>query len=557
MRSDEEEDDDVSLVSRSPSPQREKEVTLTTYDDEGYGYERVTVNTPLGAGNKGHALLLKMGWKAGEGLGPSGEGRKEPVPFVMKSDSLGLGKLSQELRIAQTVVERRREMESERMIRETLAEKHAREDMVARQQAVQEEVKHQIRLFFCELCSKQYANVAQYDEHLRSYSHTHKQRMKEVMEQQRRAGSADTDARREKERRREEKELKKMAAAAGIKLPSSAPKHSSSPATSATPASVPDPGAPEVEQRKGWKTFAATVTAPAPGPPSGFKKSGWAAVGSSSTSTSAAGTGAVRGDTVSSSVGFNPSGPAPLGSAGLGGFKRGGYTTLDTSDTSQTLNARATQGSDHGIERPGWMNVPERGMSSSALPPGYAPPPPPPPPPPTSEYVPPPPSGSPPPPPPPPSTHPPPPPTSFLPPLPPPPGGRPPSPPPLSRVARTDTLSVPPPHVISNTSGPLAGYRSGPYEEQYRSGINQMHSPNAFETDRRGGEAYGEERYNERNGRRGQDYGYWDQRYGHASDHDERQWHERDRWDRPDDARRKYDDRRNWDGRSHIGKRYS
>ena len=34
---------------------------------------------PLGKGNRGHEMLVKMGWRAGEGLGRAGQGRTEPV----------------------------------------------------------------------------------------------------------------------------------------------------------------------------------------------------------------------------------------------------------------------------------------------------------------------------------------------------------------------------------------------------------------------------------------------------------------------------------------------
>ncbi|KZO99766.1 hypothetical protein CALVIDRAFT_561093 [Calocera viscosa TUFC12733] len=355
-------EDDVSLISRSPSPpQREKRGgTHSTYeeDERGYGYEKPSLLTPIAPTNVGHALLLKMGWRTGEGLGPAGDGRKEPVPFVMKSDSLGLGKLTQELRIAQTTVERRREMESERLLRETAAEREVRESKVRREQAVQQEVKQQIRQFYCELCGKQYQTVAQFDEHERSYSHLHKQRMKEVQEQQRKAGSADVDSRREKERKREERELKKMAAAAGIKLPSSVPK----PAVPSGSPVPPTDTAEEQPAKKGWKTFAATVTAPALGPPpsnaasGGFKKSGWAAVGPAAVSAAAGPSG-----------GFTPSGPAPLATPASNSartFQSAGYTTLDTSSPAQAGPERAPS-------QPGWNSerAPAQPAWSSQRPP--------------------------------------------------------------------------------------------------------------------------------------------------------------------------------------------
>ncbi len=42
--------------------------------------------------NKGFAMLQKMGFKAGQGLGKSGEGRTEPVAVEIKADRGGLGR---------------------------------------------------------------------------------------------------------------------------------------------------------------------------------------------------------------------------------------------------------------------------------------------------------------------------------------------------------------------------------------------------------------------------------------------------------------------------------
>ena len=44
----------------------------------------------LGASNKGHAMLSKMGWKGG-GLGKEGEGRDEPVLVEQRAERAGLG----------------------------------------------------------------------------------------------------------------------------------------------------------------------------------------------------------------------------------------------------------------------------------------------------------------------------------------------------------------------------------------------------------------------------------------------------------------------------------
>lgn len=39
---------------------------------------------------------------------------------------------------------------------------------------IKEEVTEMNRVFFCEICSKQYTQALQYDQHLSSYDHHHK-----------------------------------------------------------------------------------------------------------------------------------------------------------------------------------------------------------------------------------------------------------------------------------------------------------------------------------------------------------------------------------------------
>merc|ERR550532_3017955 len=49
------------------------------------------LQTPIDKSNKGFALLAKMGFKEGSGLGKTGDGIKDPVPLSMKTDRTGLG----------------------------------------------------------------------------------------------------------------------------------------------------------------------------------------------------------------------------------------------------------------------------------------------------------------------------------------------------------------------------------------------------------------------------------------------------------------------------------
>jgi len=71
-------DDDISLVSRSPSPTEAMEVDshggIYAYHSSYVAPEVVTVETKIKPTNKGFALLSKLGWAEGQPIGLSGEG---------------------------------------------------------------------------------------------------------------------------------------------------------------------------------------------------------------------------------------------------------------------------------------------------------------------------------------------------------------------------------------------------------------------------------------------------------------------------------------------------
>jgi hypothetical protein len=54
-------------------------------------------------------------------------GRVDPIPFAVKQDSTGLGKVTQEIRMIETTVSQRRELDSERMQKETEEQRKIRE----------------------------------------------------------------------------------------------------------------------------------------------------------------------------------------------------------------------------------------------------------------------------------------------------------------------------------------------------------------------------------------------------------------------------------------------
>jgi hypothetical protein len=70
------------MIARSPSPASPGTSNLNEYDRYASGVEReiVTLETKIKSTNIGHMLLAKMGWKEGQGLGPSGQGAVDGRP---------------------------------------------------------------------------------------------------------------------------------------------------------------------------------------------------------------------------------------------------------------------------------------------------------------------------------------------------------------------------------------------------------------------------------------------------------------------------------------------
>lgn len=213
------------------------------------------------------------------------------------------------------------------------------QELVARKAAVEDEISSVLRAFYCELCDKQFKNVAQYDEHTNSYGHHHKARLRDMNANARPTSRDDVGKRKEKERRREEKELRKMAAAAGVKMPKVAAQ-----AQAAAPAFVPpsDPMTPSSAQsgtasesskpqNGGWAT--ASVPASQPGT---VKKSGWATVGSvpqAPTSGPSPRPAAVTGAQSTSTASSHTTSGSHTSSAPA--FRNAGWTSLDTGGPQQ------------------------------------------------------------------------------------------------------------------------------------------------------------------------------------------------------------------------------
>ncbi|XP_078397864.1 G patch domain-containing protein 11 [Cetorhinus maximus] len=68
------------------------------------------LQSSLGSENKGFALLQKMGYKEGRGLGKSGNGIVEPIPLQIKTGRGGIGHEAAEKRKAEETTEHRKRM---------------------------------------------------------------------------------------------------------------------------------------------------------------------------------------------------------------------------------------------------------------------------------------------------------------------------------------------------------------------------------------------------------------------------------------------------------------
>ncbi|RHZ59947.1 hypothetical protein Glove_360g34 [Diversispora epigaea] len=162
--------------------------------------------------NIGYQLLMKMGWKAGEGLGSSQQGRKVPIRIDTKSDSLGVGKLEEENYYHATSTAKRKALDSEKIAEETEEERIKRQSKVQKLESIKKELETINAAFYCPLCDKQYTKITEYETHLSSYDHNHRKRFKEMNKSSR--PSLELDKKRKRERKREEKEFARIQQAA-------------------------------------------------------------------------------------------------------------------------------------------------------------------------------------------------------------------------------------------------------------------------------------------------------------------------------------------------------
>ncbi|XP_017600234.1 PREDICTED: LOW QUALITY PROTEIN: G patch domain-containing protein 8 [Corvus brachyrhynchos] len=135
----------------------------------------------------------------------TGEGRTDPIPIVVKYDVMGMGRMEMELDYAEDATERRRVLEVEKEDTEELRQKY--KDYVDKEKAIAKALEDLRANFYCELCDKQYQKHQEFDNHINSYDHAHKQRLKDLKQ---REFARNVSSRSRKDERKQEKALRRL-----------------------------------------------------------------------------------------------------------------------------------------------------------------------------------------------------------------------------------------------------------------------------------------------------------------------------------------------------------
>ncbi|KAG6646848.1 G patch domain-containing protein 8 [Carya illinoinensis] len=167
--------------------------------------EQASLDTQLTSSNIGFRLLQKMGWK-GKGLGKNEQGITEPIKSGIRDPKLGVGKQEEDDFFTAEENIQRRKLDVE--VDETEEHAKKREVLAEREQKIQTEVKEIRKVFYCDLCNKQYKLAMEFEAHLSSYDHNHRKRFKEMREMH---GSSSRDDRQKREQQRQEREMAKFA----------------------------------------------------------------------------------------------------------------------------------------------------------------------------------------------------------------------------------------------------------------------------------------------------------------------------------------------------------
>ncbi|XP_076851966.1 G patch domain-containing protein 8 isoform X2 [Brachyhypopomus gauderio] len=133
------------------------------------------------------------------------QGRTDPVPIILKYDVMGMGRMEMEMDYAEDATEKRRVLEVEKEDTEELRQKY--KDYAEKEKAIAKALEDLRANFYCELCDKQYQKHQEFDNHINSYDHAHKQRLKELKQ---REFARNVSSRSRKDGRKQEKMLRRL-----------------------------------------------------------------------------------------------------------------------------------------------------------------------------------------------------------------------------------------------------------------------------------------------------------------------------------------------------------
>ncbi|XP_066300114.1 G patch domain-containing protein 8-like isoform X2 [Branchiostoma lanceolatum] len=175
------------------------------YEEGQYDVEQASIFQPIPEDNLGHRLLQKHGWRVGHGLGRKEQGRTDPLPIEVKDDLLGVGRMEMEMEHVEGTTERRKMLEIEKEETEELRQKY--KENAEKERAIAEALKDLKDNFYCELCDKQYYKHQEFDNHINSYDHAHKQRLKDLKA---REFGRNVSSKWRKEEKKREKEMRRL-----------------------------------------------------------------------------------------------------------------------------------------------------------------------------------------------------------------------------------------------------------------------------------------------------------------------------------------------------------
>ncbi|XP_005742511.1 G patch domain-containing protein 11 [Pundamilia nyererei] len=101
----------VKEAMKREEKQKEKNIKnrQKSYKEQESESREVALQSSISNENKGFALLQKMGYKAGQGLGKQGAGRVDPIPLNIKTDRGGIGMEEMKKRKAEEELEHYRQ----------------------------------------------------------------------------------------------------------------------------------------------------------------------------------------------------------------------------------------------------------------------------------------------------------------------------------------------------------------------------------------------------------------------------------------------------------------